>query len=93
MIVGANGAGKTRLGAWIEKNVKRKEVGIGLNPVQRIAAQKSLKMPNYSRPISMGAADIMLRTGLRETDLAHYSDSGALGLKRLFDNRFVTEQK
>lgn len=39
IIIGANGSGKSKLGAWIEKN--------NMNNVHRIAAQRSLVVPDY----------------------------------------------
>ncbi len=39
VVVGANGAGKTRFGSWIEDN--------NLKHVHRISAQKSLNMPEF----------------------------------------------
>lgn len=39
VIIGANGAGKSRLGAWIEKN--------NLANVHRVSAQRSLVVPEY----------------------------------------------
>ncbi|ENY3129445.1 DUF4435 domain-containing protein [Vibrio cholerae] len=42
VIVGANGAGKSRLGAWIEKNTDANIV------VHRISAQRALDVPEYA---------------------------------------------
>jgi len=39
VIIGANGSGKSRLGAWIERN--------NMKNVHRIAAQRSLVVPDY----------------------------------------------
>ncbi len=41
VIVGANGSGKSRLGAWIEKNSS--------NLVHRISAQRALDVPEYTQ--------------------------------------------
>lgn len=41
VIVGANGSGKSRLGAWIEKNTDPKVI------VHRISAQRALSLPDY----------------------------------------------
>ena len=41
VIIGANGAGKTKFGAWIEQNQLK------LEKVHRISAQKSLYFPEY----------------------------------------------
>ena len=48
VVVGANGAGKTRFGSWIEVNNYEK--------VHRISAQKSLSMPSSVRTTSMEVA-------------------------------------
>lgn len=42
VIVGANGSGKSRLGAWIEKNTGTDVV------VHRISAQRALDLPDYA---------------------------------------------
>jgi ATPase subunit of ABC transporter with duplicated ATPase domains len=42
VIVGANGSGKSRLGAWIEKNTGADIV------VHRISAQRALDLPDYA---------------------------------------------
>lgn len=42
VIVGANGAGKSRLGAWIEKNTEPNTI------VHRISAQRALDIPEYA---------------------------------------------
>ncbi len=42
VIVGANGAGKSRLGAWIEKNPEQNII------VHRISAQRALDIPEYA---------------------------------------------
>ena len=42
VIVGANGSGKSRLGAWIEKNTDTEVV------VHRISAQRALDLPDYA---------------------------------------------
>lgn len=47
IIVGANGSGKTRIGAWLEMNGPQKEI------VHRIAAQRSLVFPTDSTPIGL----------------------------------------
>ena len=75
IIVGANGAGKTRLGAWIEMQIEQRHGNQPLTPVQRIAAQKSLKMPEYSRPVSQEIADAMLRIGVHDSQFSHYKIS------------------
>lgn len=50
LLVGANGSGKTRLGAWIEITSPQREL------VHRISAQKSLNMPDTSTPQSIDLA-------------------------------------
>ncbi|MEI6314424.1 MAG: DUF4435 domain-containing protein [Syntrophus sp. (in: bacteria)] len=42
VIVGANGSGKSRLGAWIEKNTAEPTI------VHRISAQRALDLPEYA---------------------------------------------
>jgi ABC-type phosphate/phosphonate transport system ATPase subunit len=42
VIVGANGAGKSRLGAWIERNADSSVI------VHRISAQRALDLPEYA---------------------------------------------
>ena len=48
VIIGANGAGKTRFGSWIEMN--------NYEHVHRISAQKSLSMPFAVRSNSIDIA-------------------------------------
>jgi AAA domain, putative AbiEii toxin, Type IV TA system/Protein of unknown function (DUF4435) len=50
VIVGANGAGKSRLGAWLELNGPQKHL------VHRIAAQRSLVFPDSSSPVGLRSA-------------------------------------
>lgn len=50
LLIGANGAGKTRLGAWIESESPQNE------KVHRISAQKSLSMPDNTTPKSIDMA-------------------------------------
>jgi energy-coupling factor transporter ATP-binding protein EcfA2 len=42
VIVGANGSGKSRLGAWIERNADNNVI------VHRISAQRALELPEYA---------------------------------------------
>lgn len=42
VIVGANGSGKSRLGAWIERNTDNDVI------VHRISAQRALELPDYA---------------------------------------------
>lgn len=51
LFVGANGSGKTRLGAWIEFQSPQKE------KVHRISAQKSLAMPDTATSMSINRAE------------------------------------
>jgi hypothetical protein len=51
VFVGANGAGKSRLGAWIEFQSEY------VNETHRISAQKSLDMPKSVRAQSVDAAE------------------------------------
>lgn len=60
IIVGANGSGKTRLGAWIELKSPQK------HKVHRISAQKSLSMPDMSSPMSLEKAEKSLLCGYED---------------------------
>lgn len=57
LFVGANGSGKTRLGAWLEFHSPEKE------KVLRISAQKSLSMPDSTTPVSIELAERNLLFG------------------------------
>lgn len=57
LFVGANGAGKTRLGTWIEFNSP------DASRVHRISAQKSLAMPDTSTPTAIDLAETDLLFG------------------------------
>lgn len=57
LLVGANGAGKTRLGVWIEIESPQKEL------VHRISAQKSLSLPDSTTPESIEQAENNLLFG------------------------------
>lgn len=57
LFIGANGAGKTRLGSWIEITSPQKEL------VHRISAQKSLTMPDSTTPVSIEIAEKNLLFG------------------------------
>ena len=50
VLIGANGAGKTRMSVWIDENNK------AIN-VHRISAQKSLNMPNSVSPTELTTAE------------------------------------
>lgn len=62
IIVGANGAGKTRLGAWIELNSPQRA------SVHRISAQKSLAMPDSSSTTSYQKAESGLLYGNQDAN-------------------------
>jgi hypothetical protein len=57
VLVGANGCGKTRLGAWIELNSEHSRL------THRVSAQKSLSLPPAVRAHEIGAAERALRHG------------------------------
>ncbi|CAN8140206.1 putative AAA domain-containing protein, AbiEii toxin, Type IV TA system [uncultured Thiomicrorhabdus sp.] len=57
LFLGANGAGKTRLGSWIEFNSPHKD------KVHRISAQKSLTMPDTATPTAIDLAETDLLYG------------------------------
>jgi len=60
VMIGANGAGKTRLGTWIEMASPQ------LKLVHRLSAQKSLSMPDTSTPVSIERAEKDLLFGYAE---------------------------
>ena len=68
VLIGANGAGKTRMSVWIDEN----------NPessIHRISAQKSLNLPQMVSPIEIGTAEEELLYGTTNDDkdwLKHY---------------------
>lgn len=57
VITGANGSGKTRLGAWLELESSQKDI------VRRISAQKSLSMPDFSHTSAIEEAECDLKYG------------------------------
>lgn len=57
LFIGANGAGKTRLGTWIELNSPNSQL------VHRISAQKSLRFPDSATPKSIEQAKNSLLFG------------------------------
>ncbi len=65
LLIGANGAGKTRLGTWIEMDSPQKE------KVHRISAQKSLSMPDTTTPVSMERAEKDLLYGNADGGWGH----------------------
>jgi hypothetical protein len=58
VIVGANGAGKTRLGAWIETNMQNNLT------VHRISAQRALNIPEFAVVKNLEQAEKLLFYGL-----------------------------
>jgi len=67
VLIGANGSGKTRLGAWIEIESPQKE------KVHRISAQKSLSMPDNVMPKSMKLAENELLCGHERFEISNYT--------------------
>ncbi len=65
LLIGANGAGKTRLGTWIEINSPQQKL------VLRLSAQKSLSMPDTSTPTSIDRAEKDLWFGYAEVQEGH----------------------
>ncbi|MDJ0511192.1 MAG: DUF4435 domain-containing protein [Crocosphaera sp.] len=63
VIVGANGSGKTRLGSWLEFKSQQSRF------VHRIAAQKSLLIPDYCQTSSLNAAKNSLFYGYHNENL------------------------
>ncbi len=71
VIIGANGAGKTRFGSDIEKRYNQKTL--------RISAQKSLTMPDFVSTKSKEAAENEFLYGMRDQgDLDWYKEVGWL---------------
>ncbi len=62
VIIGANGSGKTRLGAWIETNMQN---NLG---VHRISAQRALNIPDFAQIKNLEQAEKMLFYGLENQD-------------------------
>lgn len=61
VLLGANGAGKTRMSVWIDEN----------NPelnIHRISAQKSLNMPEYVSPTELKKAEDKFLYGTTDDD-------------------------
>jgi energy-coupling factor transporter ATP-binding protein EcfA2 len=65
ILIGANGSGKTRLGAWIEISSPQKEL------VHRIPAQRELSMPDSTKPESIDIAEKDLLFGNRDWSYQH----------------------
>lgn len=66
LLIGANGAGKTRLGTWIESQSPQKD------KVHRISAQKSLSMPDNTTPKSIDMAEKELLYGHAKAEESNY---------------------
>jgi len=64
VIVGANGSGKTRLGSWIELKSPQKSV------VHRVAAQKSLLIPDFCSTSSIDISENALLYGLPQPNVS-----------------------
>lgn len=65
VIVGANGSGKSRLGSWFEFTSQEKD------NVHRIGAQRSLVMPESTKPDSIERATNLFRYGWKEPSFPH----------------------
>lgn len=63
VVIGANGSGKTRFGVWIELHSPERDL------VHRIAAQKSLSIPDYCSTSSQDAATNNLLYGYHKENL------------------------
>lgn len=63
VVLGANGSGKSRLGAWIELESPQRD------QVHRISAQKSLSMPESVQPKALEEAEKELLIGRTNIDL------------------------
>ena len=61
VLIGANGAGKTRMSVWIDENNPE-------YPVHRVSAQKSLNMPKIVRPTEISTAEEEFLYGMTDTD-------------------------
>lgn len=68
VIVGANGSGKTRLGAWLEFYGPQTKI------VHRVGAQKALKFPDSASPLALEAAQLGLVTGVSPEAIAKSSE-------------------
>lgn len=60
VIIGANGAGKTRLGAWIESNMQNNLA------VHRISAQRALNIPDFAQIKNLEQAEKLLFYGIED---------------------------
>jgi len=64
VVVGANGSGKSKLGAWIELDSQHRD------KAHRVSAQRSLDMPTSSSPMALDEAEAELRYGLKDKEHA-----------------------
>jgi ABC-type branched-subunit amino acid transport system ATPase component len=62
VVLGANGAGKTRLGAWMDTSSSLKD------KTHRISAQKVLSMPDSTTPKSINLAENLLLRGYENAE-------------------------
>ncbi len=62
VIIGANGSGKTRLGAWIETNMQNNFA------VHRISAQRALNIPEFAVVKNLEQAEKLLFYGIESED-------------------------
>lgn len=69
ILIGANGAGKTRMSVWIDEN--NKEIN-----VHRISAQKSLGMPKSVSPTELSTAEEQFMYGITSEDKKWLKDYG-----------------
>lgn len=66
VIIGANGSGKTRLGAWFELISPQYSI------VHRVGAQKSLSIPNSISPIALADAELGFSFGMQAEQVVNY---------------------
>jgi hypothetical protein len=69
VIIGANGSGKSRLGAWIEQNQEKPE------KVHRISAQRALDFSEYAPLKSLEQAENELFFGIADYQLPRYGSA------------------
>jgi ABC-type dipeptide/oligopeptide/nickel transport system ATPase component len=69
VIIGANGSGKTRLGAWLEFTGPQNQL------VHRVGAQKALNFPDSASPVALEAAQLGFTTGVSPEAVANSPES------------------
>jgi ABC-type lipoprotein export system ATPase subunit len=69
VIIGANGSGKSRLGAWIEQNQEKPE------KVHRVSAQRALDFSEYVNLKSLEQAENELFFGIADFQLQRYGSA------------------